>query len=99
MEITLFNKELKHGIHKCPADKRYVVVHVFSGQMAIWCAYYDDLATIADGLANGIVDPQGADEVKAIYDMKDKMLLYYDCVGMVDTIHSAWETLTKQTPK
>jgi hypothetical protein len=95
MIVGIFNDYLVEGIKRCPINKTYVVVHVFSGQMSIYCDYYDDLDSIAKGIAFGIIDAQGAVEVKAIYDVKDKLLVYCDLIGMVSTIHSTWETLTK----
>jgi len=95
MIVDIFDAELKRGIENCPKGKNYVVVHVFSGHMSVYCEYYDDLESIAKGIAHGINDPQGAVEVKAIYDMTDHTLVYCDLVGMVDTIHSAWENLSR----
>jgi len=93
-----FNQVLQEGIQKCPTDKRYVVLHVFSGHMAIYCEYYDEIHKIARVIAEGILDPQGACEVKAIYDTKDKEILYYDLIGMASTVHSEWEEI-KDIPK
>ena len=85
-----FNKILKDGIHKCPKDKRYVVLHVFSGQMAIYCRYYNKISEIAEVVAFGIIDPQGWEDVKSIYDNEENCILYCDLIGMVSDIHSEW---------
>ena len=96
--IKAFNEVLQEGIQKCPKDKRYVALHVFSGHMAIYCEYYDDIYKIAEGIAEGILDPQGSVDVKAIYDTIDKELLYYDAIGMAHTVHDEWEKI-KDRPK
>jgi hypothetical protein len=89
----MFDQILQDGITKCPADKRYVALHVFCGHMSIYCAYYDDTREIARGMAEGILDPQGVADVKAIYDVIDKEIVYYDIIGMASTVHCEWEEI------
>jgi len=91
LPIKDFDQILKEGIEKCPADKHYVVLHVFSGQMAIWCEYYDTTSEIAKVVARGIIDPQGWVDVKAIYDNVDKELVYYNAIGFDGDVHEQWE--------
>lgn len=90
--------ELDKGIMECPKDKRFIVVHVFSGHMSVYCHYYDTLNEIVCGIASGIDDPQGVIEVKVIYDTKDNELLYYDAIGMPMEIHDAWYKSKGLTP-
>lgn len=90
LPIEEFDSVLKRGIRNCPEDRHYVVLHVFSGQMGIWCEYYNDISEIAKGVARGIIDPQGWVEVKAIYDNKDKELVYYNAIGFDGDVHDQW---------
>jgi hypothetical protein len=91
IKSEIFGKVLADGIKKAPKDKKYVALHVSCGHMSIFCEYYDDLQQIEKEKGHELVEPQCYSNIKIVYDLIDKEILFCDFIGMVWQAHDQWE--------
>jgi hypothetical protein len=87
--IDEFKKVLEKGIKNAPKHTKYVTVEVSSGHMCVYHDYYQSLQVIEAKLGSELID-QTYSDIKLIYDLTDKELIYYDSSGVMHSIYDSY---------